>query len=109
MDLHIHLETLKKEVARFVKLGVLIKQPFLQCGAAPIFINPKKSGQVQFISDFREVNEWIVSTLYPIPKILTMLQDMGGFTHATFLDLSIGYLTVRLDPNAQKIWMIVLR
>ena len=38
---HIHLETLKKEVARLVKLGVLVKQPFSQWGA-PTFIFPKK-------------------------------------------------------------------
>ena len=53
---HIHLETLKKEVARLVKLGVLVKQPFSQWGA-PTFIIPKKNGRVRFISDFREVNE----------------------------------------------------
>ena len=50
---HIHLETLKKEVARLVKLGVLVKQPFSQWGA-PNFIISKKNGQVRVITDFRE-------------------------------------------------------
>ena len=104
---HIHLETLKKEVARLVKLGVLVKQPFSQWGA-PTFIIPKKNGQVRVISDFREVNKWIIWTPYPIPKISTMLQDMEGFTYATSLDLNMGYYTIRLDPDAQKICTIVL-
>ena len=68
---HIHLETLKKEVARLVKLGVLVKQPFSQWGA-PTFIILKNNGQVRVISDFREVNKWIIQTPYPIPKISTM-------------------------------------
>ena len=45
---------------------------------------------------------------YPIPKIATMLQDMEGFTFATSLDLNMGYYTIRLDPDAQKICTIVL-
>ena len=99
---HIHLETLKKEVARLVKLGVLVKQPFSQSGA-PTFIIPKKNGQVRVISDFREMNKQIIWTPHPIPKIATMLQDMEGFTYATSLDLNMGYYTIRLDPDVQKI------
>ena len=89
---HIHLETLKKEVARLVKLGVLIKQPFSQWGA-PTFIIPKKNGQVRVITNFREVNKRLIQTPYPIPKITTMLQDMEGFTFVTSLDLNMGYYT----------------
>ena len=37
-----------------------------------------------------------------------MLQDIEGFTYATSLDLNMGYYTIRLDPNAQKICTIVL-
>ena len=33
---------------------------------------------------------------------------MGGFIYATALDLNIGYNTIRLDPDAQKICTIVL-
>ena len=88
-------------MARLVKLGVLIKQPFSQWGA-PTFIIPKKNGQVRVITDFREGNKQLIWTPYPIPKIATMLQDMEGFTFATSLDLNMGYYTIRLDPDAQK-------
>ncbi len=33
---------------------------------------------------------------------------MEGFTYATALDLNMGYYTIRLDPDAQKICTIVL-
>ena len=38
-----------------------------------------------------------------------MLQDMEGFTFATSLDLNMGYYTIRLDPDAQKICTIILQ
>jgi len=36
-----------------------------------------------------------------------MLQDMEGFTYATSLDLNMGYYTIRLDPDAQKICTVI--
>ena len=33
---------------------------------------------------------------------------MEGFTYATALDLNMGYYTIRLDPDAQKICTIIL-
>ena len=63
---------------------------------------------MRFISDFREVNKRIIRYPYPIPKISSVLQEMEGFTYATQLDLNMGYYTIRLDPDAQKICTIVL-
>ena len=90
-----------------VELGVLKLQPNLEWGS-PTFIIPKKNKQVRFISDFREVNKRIVRKPFPIPKISSTLQEMEGFTYATALDLNMGYYTIRLDPDAQKICTIVL-
>lgn len=103
----IHLETLKKEVERLVQIGVLKRQPQSEW-ASPTFIIPKSNGTVRFISDFREVNKRIVRTPFPIPKIATILQEMEGFTYATALDLNMGYYTIRLDGDAQKICTIIL-
>ena len=104
---HIHLETLKKEVKRLVEIGVLKRQPESEW-ASPTFIIPKKNKTVRFISDFREVNKRIIRKPYPIPKISSVLQEMTGFTYATALDLNMGYYTIRLDGDAQKICTIIL-
>ena len=104
---HSQLKVFKKEVERLCELGVLKRQPESEWGS-PTFIIPKKNGQVRFLTDFREVNKQIIRTPYPIPKISSVLQEMEGFSYATALDLNMGYYTIRLDPDAQKICTIVL-
>ncbi len=59
------------------------------------------------ISDFRELNKWIVRRPYPISKISTTLQELEGFTYATALDLNMGYYTIRLDPMAVEMCTII--
>ncbi len=36
-----------------------------------------------------------------------VLQEIEGFSHATTLDLNMGYYTIRLDPDASKICTII--
>jgi hypothetical protein len=75
--------------------------------ASPTFIIPKKNMTVRTISDFRELNKWIVRRPYLIPKISTTLQELEGFTYAMALDLNMGYYTIRLDPMAIKMCTII--
>ena len=62
----------------------------------------------RFVSDFREVNKRLVRKPFPLPKITTILQEVKGFKYATLLDLNMGYYTIRLDPDSQKICTIIL-
>jgi hypothetical protein len=96
-----------KEVERLCKLGVLERQPASEW-ALPSFIIPKKDRTVCFLSDFREVNKRLIRTPFPIPKISMVLQEIEGFSFATALDLSMGYYTIRLDPDASKICTIII-
>jgi hypothetical protein len=59
------------------------------------------------ISDFRELNKRIVRKPYPIPKIITTLQELESFTYATALDPIMGCYTIRLDPAASKMCTII--
>jgi hypothetical protein len=40
---------------------------------------------------------------YPIPKIAQMLQELEKFAYAAYLDLNMGYYTIKLDSYAQKL------
>ena len=62
-----HVETLKKEIQRLCDLGVLKWQADSEW-ALPTFIVPKKDNTVRVVSDFREINKWIVRKPFPIPK-----------------------------------------
>jgi hypothetical protein len=95
-----------KEIDRLESIEVLKRQLSSQW-ASPTFIIPKKDITVWTITDFRELNKWIVSRPYPIPKISTTLQELEGFTYATALDLNMGYYTIRLNPRAVKMFTII--
>jgi hypothetical protein len=73
----------------------------------PSFIIPKKDKTVRFLSDFWEVNKRLVRKTFPIPKISTVLQEIKGFSYATALDLNMGFYTIRLDPDASKIYTVI--
>ncbi len=103
----VHLETLKCEVERLCKIGVLKKVNRSEW-AAPTFIIPKKDGSVRFISDFRELNKRIQRKPYPIPKIQDLMLKLEGFQFATSLDLNMGYYHIELNPDAKKYCTIVL-
>ena len=64
----IHERTLKVELDRLIKLGVL-KQINDSEWAAPTFIILKKDATVRFISNFCELNKCTKRKPFPIPKI----------------------------------------
>jgi RNase H-like domain found in reverse transcriptase/Reverse transcriptase (RNA-dependent DNA polymerase)/Integrase zinc binding domain len=103
----IHEATLKMEVDRLIKLGVLKKVNRSEW-AAPTFIIPKKDGTVRFISDFRQLNTRIKRKPYPIPKIQDLLLKLEGFQYATSLDLNMGYYHIELTPFSRSLCTIVL-
>jgi hypothetical protein len=46
---------------------------------------------------------------YPFPKIAQMLQELEKFAYAISLDLNMGYYTIKLYYDAQKLCTIVTR
>jgi hypothetical protein len=102
----IHKDTIIKEVERLVKLRVPERQPASEW-ASPLFIIPKKNRTVHFLSNFGEVNKRLIRKPFPIPKTSRVLQEQEGFTFVMALDLSMGYYTFRLDPDASRICTII--
>ena len=89
-----------------MKIGVFKRQDDSEW-ASPSFIIPKPNGTVRTVSNFRELNKRLVRKPFPLPKITVMLQEVDGFTYATSLDLNMGYYTIRLDPDSQKICTVI--
>ena len=97
---HAYLETTKKEIERFERLGIwerVREAPW----TAPTFIQPKKTGDVRVLTDFRKLNEYLIRRPHPLPKISDLLQQLEGFKYATAIDLSMGYYHIPLDEQSQ--------
>ena len=100
----IHKEKFKQEIDTLVDLGVLEKDSSSQW-AAPSFTQSKKNpNELRFLSDFCQLNKQMVRKPYPLPKISEILQELTGLSYATALDLKMGYYTIRLNPNAQRLY-----
>jgi hypothetical protein len=102
----IHEQTLRQEVKRLCKLGVLTQINHSEWGA-PTLIIPKRDGSVRFISDFRELNKCIKQKPYHIPLIQDILLKLEGFKYATSLDLNMGYYHIKLVQQSRKLCTIV--
>ena len=100
-------QTTRKEAKRFEDIGVWYHNPNATW-AAPMFIQPKKTGDVRILTDLRELKKWIVRKPYPLPKIQDMLQKLEQFSYATALDLSMGYYHIPLDKESQELCTTIL-
>jgi hypothetical protein len=106
----IHLQTLQKEIARLIEIGVLKQVYEGNAGpwCSPTFIIPKKDSRVRVITDFRELNKRIRRKPWPMPHILDMLEDIGGYEYVTAIDLSMGFYHFELDNATSDMTTFIL-
>ena len=72
----------EKKVQRLVLLGVLELANDSKWGS-PSFTQPKpKSNQVNFLSDFKNLNKKLKCKPYPMPNINEMLLKLEGFQYS---------------------------
>ena len=97
----------RKEMQRLHDVGALRKIEHSRCGAPCVFL-PKKSGGIRFVIDFRKFNLTVQRHPHPLPNVNDALRKMEGFTHATCLDVNMGYYHTLLDKKSQEICSIIL-
>ena len=97
----------KKEMNRLTDINV-----FERCHdsewAAPTFVQPKKTGDIRILTDFRKLNAVLKRKPFPLPKISDLLQKLSGFKWATAIDLSMGYYHIPLDKESQRLCTTIL-
>ena len=64
--------------------------------ASPAFGVPKKNGEIRLVIDFRYLNHCLIRREYPLPTIEEMFSEIRGFEFASVVDLSMGYLSLRV-------------
>ncbi len=97
----------KKEIERLTSIGVLRKCHQSEW-AAPTFIQPKKTGDVRVLTDFRQLNKYLKRRPIPLPKISDLLQKLQGFQYATAIDPSMGYYHIPLGAYTQRLCTMIL-
>lgn len=101
---------LKKEVNRMCDTTVLRKlshdddSPW----AFPTFGQPKKTGDLRVLTDFRKMNAAIERKPFPLPRIGETIQRLEKFKSATTLDLSQGYYSIPICKKSQKLCTTIL-
>ncbi|EFO93101.1 hypothetical protein CRE_10000 [Caenorhabditis remanei] len=65
---------------------------------SPIVIVKKKNGSLRVCLDFRKLNEATIPDNFPLPRIDSILEKVGGSSYFSSLDMANGYLQLRLDP-----------
>ncbi|KAL7562592.1 hypothetical protein ACA910_015462 [Epithemia clementina (nom. ined.)] len=99
-------EAFKKELDRFVDLGILAPVGATEW-TAPHFAIPQKDGRLRFISDFCSLNAQLLRRVYPLPCIEDILRKRNGYKFFTKLDVSMCFHTFRLDEQSSYLCVIV--
>ena len=68
--------------------------------ASPVTLVPKKDSSTRFCIDYRKLNAVTVPDRYPIPLVQSILDDIGGSTVFTTLDLNSAYWQVPMDEES---------
>jgi transposase InsO family protein len=105
---HIHLETLKNETDRLCAIGVLEKTDGYSEWCSPSWCIPKKDGRIRYITDYRMLNKVVIRHPWPMPHISDMTENIGRYTYATCLDLSMGYYHLELSESASNLTTFML-
>ena len=62
----------------------------------------KKDGSLRFCVDYQKLNSVTKSDVFPMPRIDSMLDQLGKSEYFSTLDLASGYWQIRMDPDSQE-------
>ena len=96
-----HLAEIERNVQELLQAGVI--RPSTSAWSSNVLLVQKKDGSSRFCVDMRKVNDLTVKQAYPLPRIDTCLESLGGANFFSTLDLRAGYFQVELhQDDAEK-------
>ena len=65
-------------------------QPSVSPWASPVVLVPKKDGSLRFCVDYRRLNALTKNDVYPLPRVVDIVDKLGDTKYFTTLDLASG-------------------
>ena len=92
-----HLQFIDDEVQK------ILDNDIVEASASPwssnVVLVAKKNGKLRFCVDYRNLNALTYKDSYPIPKIDSCLDTLGGAKYFSTLDLRSGYWQVEIEES----------
>src|SRR5271163_271741 len=92
-----HLDAIDKQVNDMLTAGII--EPSQSPWVANVVMVTKKDGSPRFCVDYRRLNDCTVKDAYPLPRIETCLDTLGGSKYFSTFDLRSGYHQVLMKPE----------
>jgi hypothetical protein len=92
-----HLEFIDQEVQKMLDHNII--EESASPWSSNVVLVAKKNGKLRFCIDFRRLNALTYKDSYPIPRIDTCLDALGGAKYFSTLDLRSGYWQVEIEDS----------
>ena len=103
---HKYKQELNTQISNLIRAGVL-KESNTNWLANLVFVQ-KKDGTFRMCVDYRKLNAVTVNDIFPLPRIDTILERIGNCEYYTRLDLSQGFLQIKISEEmSNKLGIIV--
>ena len=102
-----YLPIIDEHVEEMVAHGIV--EPTTSPWSSNVVLVRKQDGSLRFCVDFRTLNNLTFKDSYPLPRIDTCFDALGGAKYFSTLDLRSGYWQVQLDKESSEKTAFVTR
>lgn len=103
-QIHSQADEIKNQIQKMISDDII--EPSISNFNSPILLVPKKSGdntkKWRLVVDFRQLNKKILGDKFPLPRIDSILDQLGRAKYFTTLDLMAGFHQIPLAEEARK-------
>lgn len=92
-----HLDVIDDQVEQMLQAGVI--EPSSSPWSSNVVLAKKSDGSLRFCVDYRRLNDLTYKDSFPLPRIDTCLDALGGSMYFSTMDLRSGFWQVAIDPR----------